>query len=268
MKPNIRQTAVAGMFYPDDPGELQVAIESFLREVQLSQDTPDCTQAPKALIVPHAGYIYSGPVAASAYARIEKHNDTIQKVILLGPGHRFAFSGLATSSADYFSTPLGNIPIDRKAITLIESLPQVHLLDQAHGQEHSLEVQLPFLQRVLGKFTLVPLVVGDTSPDDVGKVLEALWGGPETLIVISSDLSHYHNYTTAQKMDLNTSKAIEAMNPKDIHYDDACGRNPVNGLLVAAKKHGLNASTVDLRNSGDTAGSKDRVVGYGAYVFG
>lgn len=271
MEPNIRQTAVAGMFYPDDPRELQETIEKFLHDARISRKSsrkPDDSDQPlKALIVPHAGYIYSGSVAASAYASLEKVSDTINRVILLGPGHRFAFTGLATSSADYFITPLGSIPIDRKAIQQLEALPQVHILDQAHSQEHSLEVQLPFLQRVLSNFTLIPMVVGDASPDEVDGVLEALWGGPETLIVVSSDLSHYHEYETAQKMDLKTSKAIETMSPGDIQYDDACGRNPVNGLLVTAKKHGLHASTIDLRNSGDTAGSKDRVVGYGAYVF-
>ena len=278
MEPIIRQTAVAGMFYPDNPGELQTTIDHYLREAKASrkavhsqrdtQKDQQEIQTPKALIVPHAGYIYSGPVAASAYARLEASRDIIRRVILLGPSHRVAFTGMAVSSADYFATPLGSIPIDKQAIHEIVSLTQVQLIDQAHSQEHSLEVQLPFLQRVLDDFTLVPIVVGDADPESVGTVLETLWGGPETVIVISSDLSHYHSYVTAQQMDRRTSNAIESMHPDDIHYDDACGRNPVNGLLVAAKKHGLHAKTVDLRNSGDTAGPKDQVVGYGAYVFG
>lgn len=268
MEPVIRQTAVAGMFYPDNPEELQATIDHYLREAEVSQEDQLKVQTPKALIVPHAGYVYSGPVAAGAYVRLEASRDIIRRVILLGPSHRVAFSGMATSSADYFATPLGSIPIDKQAIHEITSLTQVQLLDQAHSQEHSLEVQLPFLQRVLDDFTLVPIVVGDADPDSVDAVLETLWGGPETLIVISSDLSHYHSYVTAQQMDRRTSNAIESMQPDDIHYDDACGRNPVNGLLVAARKHGLQATTIDLRNSGDTAGSKDRVVGYGAYVFG
>ncbi len=269
MESVIRQTAVAGMFYPDDPGELQATVDHYLFEAKGEAEVSQAkNQSPKALIVPHAGYIYSGPVAASAFARLETSRNIIRRVILLGPSHRVAFSGMAVSSADYFATPLGSIPLDKQAIHEIASLTQVQIIDQAHSQEHSLEVQLPFLQRVLDDFTLVPIVVGDADPESVDAVLETLWGGPETLIVISSDLSHYHSYTTAQQMDRRTSNAIESMHPDDIHHDDACGRNPVNGLLVAARKHGLKATTIDLRNSGDTAGPKDRVVGYGAYVFG
>lgn len=257
----IREPAVAGMFYPDDPVLLQQQIEQLL-----ASESPS-TDHPKALIVPHAGYIYSGPTAAAAFAQLLPLRTRIRRVILLGPAHHVAFQGLAASSAQYFATPLSVVPIDQVALDSILMLPQVHVRDDAHAQEHSLEVQLPFLQTVLDDFKLVPLVVGDASPQDVAEVLEKLWGGDETLIVISSDLSHYHDYNTARQLDTATSRAIEQLRPDAIHYDQACGRNPVNGLLVAARHHHLGATTLDLRNSGDTAGSRDRVVGYGAYAF-
>lgn len=256
-----RMPAVAGMFYPAESHELRQMINGFLDQVQ-ADGAP-----PKAIIAPHAGYIYSGPVAASAYARLRLAREVIERVVLLGPSHRLAFSGLAASSMDYFVTPLGKISLDRRAIQSVLPLPQVSLLDQAHTREHSLEVHLPFLQLTLGEFKLVPLVVGEAGPLEVAEVLGKLWGGEETLIVISSDLSHYHDYQTARKLDQQTSQAIEALRPEDIHYEQACGRNPLNGLLYLARQLGLKAETIDLRNSGDTAGGKDQVVGYGAYVF-
>lgn len=261
MMSGIRNPAVSGMFYPADKEELQRMIAGFLKAAEPGG------AAPKAIIAPHAGYIYSGPVAASAYARVAAARGTIRRVVLLGPAHRVAFHGLAASSADRFATPLGEIPVDRAALDAVAHLPQVVLLDQAHALEHSLEVHLPFLQEVLDEFSLVPLVVGDASPDEVAQVLELLWGGAETLIVISSDLSHYHDYQTAQTMDRATSAAIENLKPRDIAYDQACGSNPVNGLLTVARRRGLRAACIDLRNSGDTAGPRDQVVGYGAYVF-
>jgi len=257
----IRSAAVAGLFYPADAAQLHSEIQAMLAAAEQS------TAAPKALIVPHAGYIYSGPIAASAFAQLRGISDRIERVVLLGPCHRVPLRGLATSSADYFETPLGRIKIDREAIDRITSLQQVEEFDLTHQQEHSLEVQLPFLQEVLDRFTLVPLVVGDASAEEVSEVLEQLWGGDETLIVISSDLSHYHDYNTARAMDSETCEAIEALEPAAIHYDQACGRNPVTGLLLAARKHGLQATTLDLRNSGDTAGDKSSVVGYGAWAF-
>ncbi|HHJ16461.1 MAG TPA: AmmeMemoRadiSam system protein B [Gammaproteobacteria bacterium] len=260
--PQIREPAVAGMFYPDDPVLLQQQVESLLqREVAVANP-------PKALIVPHAGYIYSGPVAASAYLQLLPVRDSIRRVVLLGPSHHTGFSGLAASSAQYFSTPLGLVRIDQQAMDDILLLPQVRVLDEAHAQEHSLEVQLPFLQVVLGKdFGLIPLVVGEAEAETVAEVIDTLWGGPETLFVISSDLSHYLDYQTAQRLDSATSTAIEQLNPQAIDYRQACGRNPVTGILLAARRHGLQATTLDLRNSGDTAGSRDRVVGYGAYAL-
>lgn len=258
----IRQPAVAGMFYPDDPGQLRQMVDELLEKAPQSREAP-----PKALIAPHAGYVFSGPVAATAYARLRAVRNTIRRVVLLGPSHRVGFLGLATSSADTFRTPLGDIPVDTAAVARITALPQVHQLDQAHQLEHSLEVHLPFLQRSLDAFSLVPIVVGEASADEVAEVLDLLWGGEETLIVISSDLSHYHDYDTALEMDRKTSTAIEALQPEALGHDSACGRNPVGGLLRQAKKRGLHARTVDLRNSGDTAGPRDKVVGYGAYLF-
>ncbi len=262
MNSTIRTPAVAGTFYPDTAHELQNMVQSFLTKIK-SESAP----VPKAIIAPHAGYVYSGAIAASVYARLTPAHDTITKVVLLGPSHRVPLRGLAASSMQQFATPLGNIPLDRQAIDAILGLSQVAILDQAHAHEHSLEVQLPFLQEVLADFTLIPLVVGDETPEKISEVLEKLWGGPETLIVISSDLSHYLNYFTAQKMDKLTSTAIENLRPGDINSEQACGRNPINGLLHVAKNKGMQAQTIDLRNSGDTAGSKDQVVGYGAYVF-
>jgi AmmeMemoRadiSam system protein B len=258
----IRKPAVADMFYPGDPLLLQQQLDAFLRGQEGGEAHP------KALIVPHAGYIYSGPIAASAYRLLGSLRKQLSRVVLLGPAHRVAFKGLAATSMDYFSTPLGLIKIDQAAIERLLELPQVRIIDEAHREEHSLEVQLPFLQRVLGDaFSLVPLVVGDADSRSVAEVIETLWGGPETLILISSDLSHYYDYDTARQLDSATSRAIEQLDPQAIDYEQACGRIPVSGLLLAARHHHLHARTLDLRNSGDTAGDRDRVVGYGAYAF-
>jgi len=260
--PNIREPAVAGMFYPEDAATLRHMVDEYLERVAESSAPP-----PKALIAPHAGYIYSGPVAASAYARLRQIRHKISRVVLLGPSHRVAFAGLASSNADTFRTPLGDIPLDTAAIERVNALPQVHPIDQAHLLEHSLEVHLPFLQESLETFNLIPLVVGDASAEEVAEVLEQLWGGEETLIVISSDLSHYHDYATAQRLDQRTAAAIEGLKPEDISSEGACGRNPVKGLLLLAQRKGMQVETLDLRNSGDTAGPRDQVVGYGAWVF-
>lgn len=252
------------MFYPADAVQLRPMLDEYLQQARakLSGDEP----IPRAIIAPHAGYIYSGPVAASAYARVMPAHDRIKRVLLLGPSHRVAFRGVATSSATHFVTPLGQIALDRASIERLETLPQVARRDQAHTLEHSLEVQLPFLQCVLDEFVLIPLVVGDADPHEIDEVIEQFWDD-QTLIVISSDLSHYHDYATARKLDTATSKAIEDLQPEAIDYGDACGRNPINGLLQFAREHGLHATTVDLRNSGDTAGPRDQVVGYGAYLI-
>lgn len=258
---HIRQPVVAGTFYPSARRPLQAMIRRFLEEATTKGAQP------KAIIAPHAGYIYSGPIAASAYARLMTGRGHIARIVLLGPSHRVAFRGLAVSSAEWFATPLGDIAIDGKSVKKILELPFVHTSDRAHASEHGIEVHLPFLQEILGNFSLVPVVVGDADPEEVAEVLELLWGGDETAVVISSDLSHYHDYATARRMDRVTSAAIEALRPQDISAEAACGRLPVSGLLYAAQRRGLKARTIDLRNSGDTAGGKDRVVGYGAYVF-
>ena len=257
----IQMPNVAGMFYPAEPALLARTVDELL-----AQAHPEVAEPPKALIAPHAGYVYSGPVAASAYAALRPAADRIERVVVLAPSHRVAFRGIAAPTAEVFHTPLGDIPVDVEAVRQATRLPQVGYLDEAFEGEHALEVQLPFLQRTLGSFELVPFIVGEAEPEEVAQLLDLLWGGDETLIVVSSDLSHYHDYATAVRRDRQTTAHIEALDPH-LDYGDACGRNPIRGLLLAARKHGLHAETVDLRNSGDTAGPKDRVVGYGAYVF-
>lgn len=258
----IRQPAVAGMFYPADKQLLKDDIHQYLNQAHGEQ-----VISPKAIVVPHAGYIYSGPIAASAYKQIIPLKDIITRVVLLGPSHRVAFTGLAVPESDVFNTPLGNISIDQKGIQLLAGMPQVIASDQAHREEHSLEVQLPFLQEILGEFSLIPLVVGDAERHEVAEVINRLWGDEHTLIVISTDLSHYHEYSEAKQLDRTTSDAIENLKPDLISYDDACGRNGLKGMMTVAEEKNLSVDILDLRNSGDTAGDKNRVVGYGAYVF-
>jgi len=277
----IRPAAVAGRFYPRDPVELRNVINNLLAQVTTEAggepETPvpaggagaaaGLRSGPKAIIAPHAGYPYSGPIAATAYAQLLPARDQIRRVVVLGPSHHVAVEGLATSSAEAFATPLGLVPVDVEAVRQARALPQVRELDEAHEYEHSVEVQLPFLQMVLGAFALVPLAVGDAAAEEVSQVLDALWDGPETRFVISSDLSHYYDFQTARRLDAATAKAIEALKPGDVGEEQACGRIPIRGLLETARRHGLRARTVDLRNSGDTAGPRDKVVGYGAFVF-
>jgi hypothetical protein len=222
---------------------------------------------PKAIIVPHAGYMYSGRVAANAFVLLVPSRGIVQRVVLLGPSHHLAFDGLALPSHTAFETPLGCVPIDESARRLLLALPFAHVLDDAHHWEHSLEVQLPFLQEVLGAFEVLPIAVGRATPAQVAEALETLWGGDETLIVVSSDLSHYHDYGTAKRMDEATAGAIETFDSERLAHEDACGRIGVQGLLGAARRHSLVASTLDLRSSGDTAGGRDEVVGYGAWAF-
>jgi hypothetical protein len=257
----IRQPAVAGTFYPGDASALERAVDTYLAGAEASGPPP------KALIAPHAGYVYSAPVAASAYVRLRPLAGQVRRVVLLGPSHRVPFRGVALTSAEAYRTPLGDVPVDREALASLEGLAQVGFLDEAHTWEHSLEVHLPFLQRVLGEFSLVPIVVGDADAETVAAVLDRLWGGPETLIVVSSDLSHYHDYATAREMDGRTSALIAELATTELRGDQACGCRPINGLIQAVKDRGLKGEVIDLRSSGDTAGPKDRVVGYGAYVF-
>jgi len=258
-KSTIRPAAVSGQFYPADPAELEQMVKSLLNGVH------DIPPPAKAIIAPHAGLVYSGPIAATVYASLLADKERISRVVLLGPSHQVYLKGLALSSADYYETPLGKIEIDQDAYESVRSLPQVSVSDAAHAQEHSLEVHLPFLQHVLDRFKLVPIVVGEASPDEVAEVLEVLWGDENTQIIISSDLSHFHDYETAKQIDASTSKAIENLQLESIGSQQACGCMPMCGLLQLARKKHLHVKTLDLRNSGDTAGTKDRVVGYGAY---
>lgn len=264
----VRVEAVAGTFYPGECQTLQTEVDSLLADASSSLSPVSFSTQLKAIITPHAGYIYSGSVAAAAYKTLESIASMVTRVVLLGPSHQVGFRGLAYCSANYYQTPLGQIPIDQVSIDQIKSLPQTSELDNAHKDEHSLEVQLPFLQTVLGDFSLVPIVVGDANPNEVAEVIDALWGNEETLIVISTDLSHFLNYEQARKVDSNTCKAIEEFRYKDISYDDACGRTPLQGMLKTAQQRQLNITTLSVQNSGDTAGTKERVVGYGAWAIG
>lgn len=263
----IRKAAVAGQFYPADADELSQTVSALLDGADhAAAGTAPPTDPPKALIVPHAGYVYSGPVAAAAYSRLRPYRDRLHRIVLLGPCHRVPVRGLALSGAAFFRTPLGDIPIDRDACDRIRSR-DVAVFDETHAFEHSLEVHLPFLQVVLESFALVPVVVGDAAPKRVAEVLGLLWDGPETLIVVSSDLSHYLDYDSARRHDRRTCAAIEALDARAVDHDAACGATPVGGLLIAAKQRGMTVTTIDLRNSGDTAGDRRRVVGYGSWEF-
>jgi AmmeMemoRadiSam system protein B len=254
-----RRPAVAGLFYPAEPRSLADTVANLLGAVEPGNAVP------KALVAPHAGYVYSGSTAAVAYAQLSGARSAYRRVVLLGPSHRVPFTGIALCSADAYVTPLGPVPTDPRAAETIAHVPTVRMLDAAHVPEHSLEVHLPFLQTLLEGFTLVPLVVGDAPPEHVAAVLEALWDDPETLVVVSTDLSHYLDYDTAVRADRTTTHAIEALDAR-IRPEQACGCRPLNGLLHLARERGLRVTTLRLCNSGDTAGSRDRVVGYGAYA--
>lgn len=261
-----RPAAVAGRFYPDDPARLTAVVDRYLAQARRSG--AGAADPPKAVIAPHAGYPYSGPVAATAYASLRAERAAVERVVLLGPAHWWSERGLALPAATAFQTPLGLVPVDAGAVERLRRFDFVCVSDEAHEREHGLEVQLPFLQRALPRpFALVPLLVGMATAGQVEAVLDELWGGPETLVVVSSDLSHYHDYDTAKRLDRATSDAIEGLQPEAVAEHGACGRLPIQGLLRAAARRGLMATTVDLRSSGDTAGGRDRVVGYGAYVL-
>ncbi len=260
----VRQPAVAGSFYPANATILSGEVSRLLDAARSRAEI--VTDSPKVLIVPHAGYIYSGSTAALAYAQLSAVRDSVRRVVLLGPVHRVPVRGLALAGATAFATPLGEIELDADATRLLADLPQVVVSAAAHAREHSMEVQLPFLQTALGKFKLVPLAVGDATPAEVAEVLETLWGGPETLIVISSDLSHFLPYRDAQAIDQETARRIISLSGP-ITHDQACGGTPINGLLLAAKKHRLRPHLLGLCNSGDTAGDRGRVVGYAAFAF-
>jgi MEMO1 family protein len=262
--PAVRPPAVAGMFYPEAPTLLAAEVRAYLGAATRASQA---AVRPRALIVPHAGYVYSGGVAASAYSRLAGEGDSVRRVALFGPAHRVPVRGLALPSAHAFATPLGTVQVDREAVACALALPQVCSSDAAHALEHSLEVQLPFLQTVLREFSIVPFAVGDATPAEVAEVIEMLWDGPGTLIVVSSDLSHYHRYGEAREIDRATAHAVLALSAT-LQSEQACGATPINGLLTAARRRGLRAEMLDLRNSGDTAGDKSRVVGYASFAFG
>jgi AmmeMemoRadiSam system protein B/AmmeMemoRadiSam system protein A len=249
------------MFYPGDPRTLDAEIDELIGGVE---HLAPRLGFPKALIVPHAGYIYSGPVAARAYDDIAPARGIVRRVVLLGPVHRVAVRGLALPAAEFFDTPLGRIPVDADAVRELAGLPQVVGSAPAHAMEHSLEVQLPFLQKALGTFALVPFAVGTASVEEVAAVLERLWGGPETLIVVSTDMSHYHAYDDARRIDGATIERI-ARFATDISHEEACGATPLNGLLSLSRKKNLRIELLAAGNSGDTAGGQGRVVGYSSF---
>jgi AmmeMemoRadiSam system protein B/AmmeMemoRadiSam system protein A len=260
---SVRPAAVAGLFYPGHQVELARDILGMLEQ---TREAPLVPGFPKALIVPHAGYIYSGAVAAHAFALLRPAAGIVKRVVVLGPCHRVAVRGLALPGAAGFETPLGTIPVDEEAVRAIADLPQVVSFPATHAREHSLEVQLPFLQQVLREFKLLPLVVGSATAEEVAAVVERLWGGPETLFVISSDLSHYRGYEAAREIDGRTVQAILDFRT-DIDHEQACGATPVTGFLLAAKRRGMRIELLDARNSGDTAGGRDRVVGYASFAL-
>ena len=260
--PRVRPPAVAGSFYTANPQRLRAEVAGLIADAPAYAG-----DRPKALIAPHAGYLYSGNVAATAFAALRDIAETVTRVVVIGPAHYVALRGIAVPTADAFATPLGRVPVDRAALTALADVPFVVEADAPHAPEHALEVELPFLQTLLGRFALVPLVVGAAEPMEVAEVLGRLWGGEETLVVISSDLSHYHDYDTARRRDAATADAIERGDWAQLGADNACGHLPVAGLLVEGGRRGLAAQRLALCNSGDTAGGRDRVVGYGAWIL-
>lgn len=262
----VRPPAVAGQFYPADPDRLEAEVRRYLVE---GDGPEDCEDYPliKAIIAPHAGYTYSGTVAAAAYLQLACSDIPVRRFILIGPAHYAPVRGLAISGAAAFDTPLGRVPVDDAIRTALLSAAAVTVDDDAHAPEHSLEVQLPFLQELFLDFSIVPLLVGDTTAGEVAAALEIVWGEADTRVIVSSDLSHFHDYETAQSLDRETAKAIVAMKPEALREDSACGRVAIAGLLMAARRRGMHSETITLRNSADTGGPRDRVVGYGAFLF-
>ncbi len=266
----VRAPAVAGLFYPADPDELSSLVRGLLGEAAPTAEQAEfrpAPKAPKAIVAPHAGYVYSGPLAARAYAAVAGLENQVRRVVLIGPAHTVYSRGIAVPTVTAFETPLGAFDIDRHLIDSIADLPGVVLSDEPHAREHCLEVQLPFIRLTLGAPSLVPLLVGDSQAGPVAEVLERLWGGPETLIVVSSDLSHFLSYERARRIDAATAEAIEAFDDAHLGPGQACGHGPLAGLLRTARRRGLEIERLGLLNSGDTAGPRDRVVGYGAWAL-
>ena len=259
----VRPAALAGAFYPAEPSALRAMIGDMIERAPLHQ------VAPKALVSPHAGYIYSGPIAATTLKPLLARAGQIRRVVMLGPPHRMPVRQFCVPSVRAFATPLGEVPLDPEFMAIVREHPGVIVDDAPHAQEHCLETQLPFLQQVLGAFTIVPILVGGASAEEVAALLSRLWGGDETLVLISSDLSHYHDYARTRTLDEAARRAIETLRPDQLGEEQACGRHGLRGLLARAAALDLRATTLDLRNSGDTAGNanRDRVVGYGGWSF-
>ncbi|ABZ75524.1 protein of unknown function DUF52 [Shewanella halifaxensis HAW-EB4] len=264
---SIRPAAVAGLFYPAAPDELRAMLEGYLARARMSLISQANTQhsQAKVIIVPHAGYIYSGLVAAHAYVLIESMAATVNKVLLIGPAHRVYLQGGALPQSQYFETPLGQISIDKRSVEMLESNPHITVSDLPHQQEHCLEVQLPFLQHCLNQFELIPLLIGESDPQETAKLLEQLWGGEETLVVVSTDLSHFHRYAEATHLDkLTCQKILQGL--ETIFPEQACGSFCLNALMLQLKRHQLCLTQLSYQNSGDTAGDKNRVVGYASFA--
>jgi hypothetical protein len=264
----VRPPAVAGRFYPAEPEKLKGTVDRFIEEgKRRPSGKAEAGGTVKAIIAPHAGYVYSGSIAGTVYARVASLRGKVNRVILIGPAHYVGFRGIAVCGADFFRTPLGDVPVDRESVAALQALPEVVALDRAHVPDHALEVQLPFLQRCLGDFKVVPLLAGNVTGERVAAALKLLWGDERTLIVVSSDLSHFLDYEEASAKDHSTAEAIEQLNAAAIESDQACGGRAIQGILQCAIDEGLQCRLLDLRNSGDTAGTRDRVVGYGAFIF-
>ena len=259
---SVHPPQVAGLFYPGGRDECAEMVMHCLGRAR-----PAPPMAPKVIVAPHAGHVYSGEVAATVFAPLAARRRTIRRVVVAGPAHRAGFEGLATTSADAWATPLGAVPVDWEAMQPLLTMPDFRVLDAAFTGEHSLEVHLPFLQRVLGGFTIVPILVGGASHAQVGRALARVWGGPETLILVSTDLSHFHDYETARRLDRATARRVELMRPGEIDGEGACGHRPLGGALERARALDLRVTALDVRNSGDTRGGRDRVVGYGAFAM-
>jgi MEMO1 family protein len=257
---SVRPPAVAGLFYPADEHELRDAVSAYLAQHNETSGAP-----PKALIVPHAGYIYSGGIAAAAYATVANLRRSIRRIVLIGPSHRVYLRGMAAPAANSFATPLGKIAIDGALKSTLLQRSDVIEADAPHAQEHCLEVQLPFLQMLFDDFTLLPLVLGSIAPEHVAAALAEVWGDRETLVLVSSDLSHYHTYEQARQIDAATSASILRREPTLVG-EQACGAAGINGLLHLAGQRDLAVSQIARCNSGDTAGDRSRVVGYGAFA--
>jgi len=258
----LRPAAVAGLFYSEDAAMLHAEVQGYLSRVH-----PDSGATPKAVIVPHAGYRYSAGVAALAYAELAKGRGQIKRVVLMGPAHQTAVAGFALSGAEAFETPLGLSVVDTKAVRQLAEHPDARIMDLAHAQEHAIEVQLPFIKEALGNVEIIPILVGDSTFEAVAEILEIVWGGAETVIVISSDLSHFLSYEDCVTLDTVTTHAIETLSADKINRPQACGRMPIGGLLQCAKQRSMRVKTLDVKNSGDTAGPNGQVVGYGSWSF-